>query len=357
MQTKQHKNSLIGSSMRSLKIKVFNWEYWPMWMVYFPVAFYYLYLSVKAKSFFFFSASNPTIETGGMFFESKWSIFKLIPKKYFPTTIIIDEKDELLDIENAMQNNEITFPVIAKPNRGERGWGVRKLKSLAELNEYRNNTPSEFLIQAYVDLPLEFSVFYSRNPNSSKGKITSITLKRLLTVVGDGKSSIEQLILKDDRAFLQFPKLKLNLDINLNKVLYKNEEQILVPYGNHVLGAMFINYNHLIDQTIEENFDNICHCIDGFYFGRFDLRCASIEDLKKGNILILELNGAGAEPAHIYDPTFSYFKAQKVLAQHYKLMFLSAVANHRKGIEYMTYKKFKTTRTLEKVYKQKFVIS
>jgi hypothetical protein len=343
--------------MKRFKIKLFNWEYWPMWLVYLPVSFYYLYLSIRAKSIFFFSASNPSIETGGMFFESKWNIFKLIPEKYFPTTILVNETDTIVDIEMALKNSNIQFPIIAKPNRGERGWGVRKLKSTLELTEYRNNTPSEFLIQSYVDLPLEFSVFYSRNPNSSEGTITSVTLKKLLSVVGDGISTIEELIHKNDRAFLQIKKLKENPELDLKKVLQYEEEQLLVPYGNHLLGAMFLNYNHIIDQTLTDSFDAICNCIEGFYFGRFDLRCRSIEDLKIGNITILELNGAGAEPAHIYDPSFSYFEAQKVLANHYRLMFEASLVNHKKGIEFMTYDTFKNTKAEEKIYKQKFSIA
>jgi len=81
--------------LRRYFIKATSWEYWPMWLVYFPVSFYYIFLAIKARSFFFFSASNPTIETGGMFFESKWKIFELIPKNYFPTTIYINNTDTL----------------------------------------------------------------------------------------------------------------------------------------------------------------------------------------------------------------------------------------------------------------------
>jgi hypothetical protein len=352
------KNSTTYFFLRRLKIKTFSWEYWPMWLVYLPVSLYYLYLAAKARSFFFFSAANPSIETGGMFFESKQKIFELIPQKYFPKTLFLNESIEMEEILNKMNRAEVSFPVIAKPDRGERGWCVQKINNPKELIEYRNTNKIDFLIQQYIDYPMEFSVFYYRNPNEAKGTITSLTYKKLLTIIGDGKSTNEELIRKNDRAFLQFHKLKSNPKINFKEVLLTNEEKVLVPYGNHVLGAEFKNYNHIIDQQLTSVFDNISKSINGFYYGRFDLRTTSIEDLKEGkNISILELNGAGAEPAHIYDPQFSFFTAQKVLAAHYKMMFDAAKANKQKGDVFMTYASFKETRNLEKAYKLKTVMA
>lgn len=339
--------------LRSFFIKLLSWEYWPMWLVYFPVSFYYIYLALKARSFFFFSASNPSIETGGMFFESKWSIFQLIPKKYFPTTVLVNKEDGIDIISEKMMETGIEFPVIAKPDRGERGWCVQKIASAKELADYRRAMNVDFLIQAYVDYPLEFSIFYYRNPNNQKGMLTSVTLKTLLAVTGDGCSSIEDLIRCNNRAFLQYDRLKQNRQIDFNRILEAGERQVLVPYGNHVLGAMFLNYNHLIDDELVATFDTISKQIDGFYFGRFDLRCSSMEDLKKGkNIAILELNGAGAEPSHIYDPGFSFFKAQTVIANHYRMMYEAASMNKQAGVPYMSFRSFKTTRKLERAYKK-----
>jgi hypothetical protein len=340
--------------LRRIYIKTFSWEYWPMWLVYMPAGLYYLYLAIKARSFYFFSASNPSIETGGMFFESKWKIFELIPKEYFPNTILVSDEDTIEAITHKMESAQINFPLIAKPDRGERGWCVKKINSLEELLDYKKNVSITFLIQSYVNLPLELSVFYERQPSQDKGKITSVTLKTLLSVTGDGKSTIQQLIISNNRAFLQYNKLKQNEQINFDYVLEKGEEYLLVPYGNHVLGAMFLNYNHIIDEALTTTFDNISKQINGFYFGRYDLRCSSLADLKNGkNIAILELNGAGAEPAHIYDPNFSYFKAQVVLINYFKSMFTIARENNKNGIAYMTYKEYKKLKQLEKEYKHK----
>lgn len=343
--------------LKTLYIKTFSWEYWPMWLVYLPASFYYIFLAVKARSFFFFSASNPSIENGGMLFESKWKIFELIPKDLYPNTIFIQELHTFETIKEKLENSNLKFPLIAKPDVGGRGFGVKKIHSISELETYRNSVKVSFLIQECINFPLELSVFYFRKPNEATGQITSVTVKELLSITGDGSSSIEQLIKKYNRAFLQYNKLKNDSHINFKEVLKKDEKRNLVPYGNHVLGALFLNYNHIIDSDLTSTFDAISKQIDGFYFGRYDIRCTSIEDLKKGkNISILELNGAGAEPAHIYDPNYSYFKAQIDLVNYFKNMYGASTENHKMGIPYMTYNEFKTTRKQEKEYMNKIAL-
>lgn len=327
-----------------------------MWVVYFPASFYFVYVCLKARSLFFFSAANPSIETGGMFFESKWKIFELIPKQYYPAIIYVDAADDLQSTIQKMAAAAIEFPVIAKPDRGERGWCVKKINNVIELEAYKRYVVIPFLIQAYSAYPLEFSIFYFRHPNSDRGAVTSVTLKKLLSVTGDGVSTIEQLIERNDRAFLQSAALKQNEQINFDHILKDGQEEILVPYGNHVRGAMFLDYNNIVDEQLVNTFDTISKSVSGFYFGRYDLRCASIEDLKQGkNFAILELNGAGAEPAHIYQPGFSFFKAQKVITAHYEMMYRAAKENKKRGFEYMSFRSFKQIRSMEKAYKQKQV--
>jgi len=85
---------------------------------------------------------------------------------------------------------------------------------------------------------------------------------------------------------------------------------VLEPIGNHCRGTTFLNANDIIDEKLTKVFDSISNRIPGFYFGRYDLRCSSIEDLKKGkNVRIIELNGAGSEPDNIYHSCASIFSA------------------------------------------------
>ncbi len=325
-----------------------------MWLVYLPASFYFVYLCIRARSFCFFSAANPSIETGGMIFESKWDIFKLIPKKYYPNTVIIREKENINTVIAKMNEVALQFPIIAKPDRGERGWCVEILKNTADLENYLSKCPIDLLLQEYIDYPIELSVFYYNNPDAPNGIVTSVTRKEYLEITGDGISTLFELIQKNNRAFLQLKQLEKTKIISFSKILPEGKTEILVPIGNHVRGAMFLDYCHTIDDKLNTIFNTVSKQIEGFYFGRFDIKCNSIEDLKEGkHFSILELNGTGAEPAHIYQPGFSYFKAQAVITQHYKMMFKAAKANHKKGTLYMSLKSFIEINAAQKKHKLK----
>jgi hypothetical protein len=335
-------------------IRLFSWEYWPFSVFYIPVYFYYTWLAIKARSFFFFSASNPSIETGGMFGESKCEIYKLIPKYLYPTTIIINEGTSIAEVLKMVKEAGIVFPLIAKPDRGERGWLVAKIKSQQELISYAEKVRVNYLIQSYVHYPIELSVFYYRIPGTEKGVVTSITGKKMLSVTGNGVSTLRNLILSYPRALLQLPVLEKEDGLDLNLIPPRGEEVELVPIGNHSRGTMFIDRCDLIDEKLTDVIDSISRQIPGFFFGRYDLRCESIEKLKNGEgISILELNGAGAEPAHIYQPGFSLLKAYGVLFFHFKKLYEVSRANNKQGIRYMTLKEYLSMQQLVKQYKQK----
>lgn len=312
-------------------------------VVYLPIMIYYVWLSWRARSFFFFTASNPSIENGGMLGESKWQIFKLLPKGTFPNTIFLEKNPNIIlnttDILQKMQENNIHFPCIAKPDRGERGWNVQKINNQTELNIYQKNIQVDFLIQNFVDYPIELSVFYYRYPNQKNGYVSSVTAKELLSVMGNGKNTLKELVLQKPRAVLQYEILEKEYQHEWDNIVPKGEKKLLVPYGNHCRGAMFLDYKHVIDAEFRRFFDELSQQIQGFYYGRYDLRCHSIEELKAGkNFQIVELNGAGAEPSHIYQPNYSFFEAQKTLFFHYKTLCNISIENHKKGAVYWTFK-------------------
>ncbi len=322
-------------------IKLRSWEYWPFGVVYAPVFAYWLWLSLKARSLFFFSASNPTIENGGMLGESKIKILDLIPDNLKARTLYLEKNISAEVIHEKMQASGLNYPVIAKPDIGERGWMVKKINDKKELEYYLKEVPVNFLIQEYLSHPIEMGIFYYRYPTQSQGEVTSIVIKEMLYVIGDGNATLEQLILKNDRSKLQWAILKEKYKDELDHGLAKEHKKELISIGNHCLGTKFLNGNHLINEGLHSTFDRISNEIKGFYFGRFDIRIASIEDLYAGNIKIMELNGAGAEPAHIYDPNFSFFKGVAVLLKHWKILYNVSRQNHKNGIPYMTWSKGK----------------
>lgn len=341
-------NLLKGITRSNFYIKLTNWEYWPFGILQFPLFFYFGWLCLRSRSILFFTASNPGIVMGGMFGESKYEILKRINENLTPKTIVIDNTTDVHSVLEKLSDNGFSFPVIFKPDLGERGFMVKRIDNSNDIAEYLKKIRVRFLVQELVTLPLEFGVFYQRYPSQARGKVTSIVMKEMLFVTGDGKSTLQELILNKPRAKLQFEKLRETYKSQLHEIIPVNQKIELVSIGNHALGTKFLNGNHLISEKLNASFDAISKTIDGFYFGRFDLRCAAMKDLEDGNVKIVELNGCGAEPAHIYDPEFKIIDALKVLFRHWRTIFEISRENHKLGIPFasfnegkMYYRKFK----------------
>lgn len=333
-------------------IKLRSWEYWPFGILQGPVFFYWLLLALRARSLFFFSASNPGILSGGMMGESKSDVLDLVPTEVKPKTLLIKLPATTTSVVHQLTANGFSLPVIFKPDLGERGWMVRKINSESDVEQYLKEIRINFIVQELVDLPLEFGVFYIHYPDQPQGRVTSITMKRFLSVTGDGTSTLRELILSFDRAKLQWDTLRVRYERELDVVLPKGESKELVSIGNHCLGTMFINANHLITPKLNDSFNRISRQIKGFHFGRFDLRCASFEDLESGNVKIVELNGCGAEPAHIYHPGASFWRGMATLFGHVHNMYRISAINHSMGVPYLSfqegkaiYQKFKALKS------------
>jgi hypothetical protein len=285
---------------------------------------------------------------GGMFGESKFDIIEKIPNEVKPKTIRIKLPTTVSSVQEKLKESNLRLPLIFKPDLGERGWMVRKIRNEKEIQQYIDEIRIDFIAQELVELPLEFGVFYVRYPSEPHGKVTSIVGKEMLSVTGDGRKSLKQLVHEKERAKLQADILQNTFRDRWETAIPSGEKIELVSIGNHCLGTMFLNENHLISEKLSASFDSISKKIDGFYFGRFDLRTASPEDLEKGNVKILELNGCGAEPAHIYQPGFPLFKAMKLLIHHWHDIYRIASENHKRGVPYIS---FREARFLYKNFK------
>ena len=324
-------------SARRIMIRAFHWEYWPSYLIYGPVYLYWLWLSVKARSFFFFSAANPGIRNAGFAQERKSEIYPLIPQQYYPQTQFCRTGTSSATLRDLLESKGMLFPLIAKPDMGERGVQVKLMHTVADLERYCQLSKVDFIVQEYIDHPLEAGIFYYRMPGEKRGHISGIVGKEFLSVTGDGKSTIAALLEKQDRALLQLPSLHTTLSAALDIVLPAGVSQVVVPYGNHSRGALFIDLSDRINEAMINVIDTVCKQIPGFYYGRLDIKFKSWEDLNKGrHFSIIELNGAGSEPTHIYDPGHSLFFAWKEICRHWKILYrISRLNAERRGLSLM----------------------
>lgn len=318
-------------------IRLKSWEYWPFHYVYGPVYFYWFWLCLRARSFFFFNAANPTIQNGGFLMESKKQIYDLLPPGTYPATCLVKPGQLLPAVQQVLGQTGLQYPIIAKPDIGMRGLGVALLQTPANLARYHAATKVDYLLQQYVSYPREAGIFYYRLPGAAQGTITGIVEKVFLKVTGDGVRTIRQLVEQEDRFVLQLPALQAMLGGRLDSILPPGEDQLLVPFGNHSRGALFLDHTHLTTPQLTEVIDRLCSQVDGFYFGRLDIRYQQWDELCQGrHFSVIELNGAGSEPAHMYDPRHSLLFGWKEIIRHWNLLYRVSMMNRQAGVPFMT---------------------
>ncbi len=315
-------------------IKIFNYEYWTWWIFFLPLAPYWLYLAIRNRSLTYFTTVNTCIPDGGVFGESKNDILNRISPQFLPAGVFIQQGEAWETIMQKLENKNMAFPVVVKPDVGGRGFRVHKINDAQTLQHYLASTPQPIIIQEYVDYDIELGVMYARFPEETKGRITSITQKEFLSVTGDGESTVGELLAQNTRARFAMDELRERVKKQWHEVVPKGQRRYIQPIGNHCLGTKFLNANHLNNQHLTEVFDKIALPIEGFYYGRFDLKVSSFEDLYAGkNIKILELNGATSEPGHVYDPGYSLWKAYRDIMHNMRIVADISAANIRLGVK------------------------
>src|SRR6266545_4751248 len=267
-----------------------HWEFWPAWLFYIPVVLYYFLLA-------------------------GWT-----------TT------DRLLALHRICREHAVAPPFILKPDVGQRGNGVRLIRSWRDALDYLEEVETPVLLQRYASGRHEAGVFYFRLPGEAHGKIFSITEKIFPTITGDGVRTVEELIRADSRAALIARTYLRRFSDRRSEILSVGEVLKLVETGNHAQGCIFRDGGHLRTDALERVIENISRKLPGFYIGRYDIRYENEEDFKQGqNFQIVELNGASSEATSIYDARNSLISAYRTLFRQWKLVFAIGAANRARG--------------------------
>lgn len=318
----ESRRRMVGAIRRKLQ-----WEFWPSWAIYLPLAPYFVWLAIRHRSLLVFTAANPGIPSGGLVGESKAAILHQL--SHTPAFTLVSEPEEA---SRFMNQHDLSYPIVLKPDVGERGDGVVIVRSEVELHCLLK---SPMILQQYV-AGAEFGVFYYRFPGESAGRILSITEKHFPSMTGDGVHSLEQLILDDERAVIVADTYARLCRTPMETIPAQGERVPLVEIGSHCRGAMFLDATHLNTPQLEQTIDAIARSHPGFYIGRFDIRAASREAFQAGELSVIELNGVGGEATHIYDPAVSIGEAYRSLAMQWRLAYEIGSLNRRNGAAVMT---------------------
>ena len=316
-------------------------ENWPVWLFYIPAGAAWLVLAARYRGLTLPALVDPAIKLGGLCGESKSAVLDLFGptgrKTVAPYVSSKRGANLTADVGVAVEKMRIAhidFPTIVKPDISCRGTGVAIVRNSQELSSYLDRFPrnADFIIQRLVTDKGEAGIFYVRMPEEDCGKIISLTLKYFPSVVGDGHSTLRQLILNDRRAKRIASKYFSRHRKRLDTVVPEGETVELVYVGNHVRGAIFRDGRQFITSSMEKRFDKIAKEIPKFRFGRFDVRFENISDLCKGvKFSIIEINGAGSEATHIWDRDTKLFDAYKALFEQLRIAFAIGAYHRRQG--------------------------
>ena len=328
-------------------------EFWPMWAFYPPVIAYVAWLMLRYRGTLLPTAANPSFPGGGLVGESKAEILALVRRhagEWVAPFIRVQRPATGADVAGetaaalkALADAGLALPVVAKPDLGCRGAGVKLVRSADDLRAYLQAFPAgaTLLLQRLVPFEGEAGVFYCRRPGEARGRIVSITLKYFPHVTGDGRRTLRQLILDDPRAG-RLPHLYLHRHAaRLEDVPAAGEAIRLAFAGSHSRGAIFRNGTHLVTPAMEARFDAIARSLPEFHFGRFDVRFESFAQVQQGQgFTIVELNGAGAESTHIWDRQTTLRQAWRDLMRQYRWLFEIGHANRARGFAPMRWTEF-----------------
>jgi hypothetical protein len=293
-----------------------NHEYWPWPLIYLPVFPVALWHAVRTGRGAFFTNVNPGIDLGGFFGERKSEIFARLPRSAYPTTLLVEPGTPFHVVEGRMREVQLTLPLIMKPDVGERGTGVMVVRDTDELRALLSDTHQPQLLQELVTWPAEFGLMFVKDPTSQRTTLLSITAKTFLSVTGDGRSSVEDLLKRTWRGTKQVQRLRKYRKELLDSIPGAGEGVVVEPIGNHCRGTVFRDGRGLATAELERAVDGILARAEGIHYGRLDVRSPNEEALKQGRFLVMELNGVTSEPGHIYDPSFTIFQCWKELLRH-----------------------------------------
>lgn len=314
-----------------------RWEFWPSWAFYPPVVAYILFRSARARPFMAVTAANPCLKASGIVGETKEDALaplqRTAPHRVAPFTMLraawplATRMRVLRDFLDAGPG----YPLVLKPDIGQRGRGVAVIRGEAEAEAYLAAARDDVVAQRHIG-GVEYGVFVYRQPRTGRVEILSIVSKCFPSVTGDGHRRLGELILADPRARLIAPGLIARLQARLDAVPAAGEVVTLVEIGAHCRGSLFLDARHLASEALREAMTEILDAVPGYHFGRLDLRCPDPASLVAGRELrVLEMNGVTAESAHIYHPGTPLLDGWRAMIRQWRIAIEIGEANAARG--------------------------
>ena len=312
----------------------------PKWLICVPLTLQWLWLGLRYKSFTLPSAANPAITAGGLVGEGKLEYFNSMgPLALSSTADFCAVSTHCPPLASAllriMHRAGLQFPVVAKPDLGLCGYGVRLMRHMDELQAYLAAFPVNevVVLQRYLPQPGEAGIFYHREPDAAHGQLTGLALRYFPQVIGDGKQCLGALIDADPRAQRVKSTPQHAGTFDRARVPALGEVVRLATIGSTRVGGLYRDGSVHITDALTAAIDAIARDMPHFHFGRFDVRFDSLSELEAGRgFTIMEVNGAGSEAIQAWDPATGLANAFRMIFQKQRLAFATGHAMRQKGI-------------------------
>lgn len=243
-----------------------------------------------------------------------------LPTMRLPHGLSREEKErQLLDFVEQHQ-----YPIILKSDVGCVGKGVCKISSDEELRQKAPLLLGDYIVQKFTSNNHEYGVFYIRS--QGRPQITGINKKHFPTVTGNGRDSLLTLAQNHPRhtphwgTFLQY--------FDTSHIPEPGKEVQLSFIGSHTMGCKFTDDTHLVNPQMEQAIFGVFEDQPGFNFGRMDVKAPSDEAFRRGEFVVIEVNGIASLPTHMFDPRYSVWQAYKIFFEHAK--YLAQIAREHK---------------------------
>lgn len=320
-------------------------ERMPKWLICIPLTLQWLWLALRYRSLTLPTIANPTITAGGLVGEGKLEYFDAMgPVALSATAVYCSISTHKLysaaELRQMMRNAGLSFPVIAKPDLGLCGYGVRLIANRAELCDYLQAFPANEMVvlQQYLPHDGEAGIFYIRDPKADAGCIIGLALRYFPRVTGDGVRTIAELMAADPRTRRLFNSPKhqagYNATDDASRIPAMGEVVRLATIGSTRVGGLYRDGHAYITPQLTRAIDAIAQDMPAFYFGRFDVRFNTLQDLSAGrSFSIMEINGAGSEATQAWDPAVGVLAGFRTIFKKQRIMFAIADAMRSRGFK------------------------
>lgn len=318
------------------KNSAYSWNHCPWAIQFLPV------ITKFFKEWGKINAVNPALSgLSGLMGLSKLEINKRLNSVFRPKNIFlktIPKSREILEKKfHEKYNHGLLFPLIFKPNIGERCTGVHFV-SEEKLTEFlsENVNLENIIMEEFIETTQEFGLSWIFNPINKKVEIITLTERELLKVTGNGKTSLQNLIIQKCK---------------ISSVDLERQNKIIAGFSNLELKEKIIG-ERTISRAASVSYGTISHKIklpskqkasleklvpqiitdfSGLHAGRFDLKSNSLDDLVSGKCKVLEMNGIAGTPLDIYDNEISIKEKYQILFDYFSRILDIADKNIASG--------------------------